>query len=688
SKKYFNYHRSAQVDAVSAVQKNQGTEPFITQPEISDLTYQVDWIAQDKAAADSSTRPHSAQSHWAVFLDDNPLSEAVLGKIKELDPAPLLLSRDNQRHNDDSHTLYVDTSDLVQTRAMLKDRISKDGRAINGVIYLWNEDRTRQDSEHEVIEQTSKLTQDALFSMQLVLHLQPVLTDGFNMITRGAFSITSSIDAEPNTTELTQAPLSGLMKTLSHEAPGLHPRLIDLPWHQDKSTADARADARNLLDEIISDSSGEFQIAFRENKRYVPRLNHKALATGTTIQIVPDAAYLVTGGLGDIGLRLCEWLIAQGARHLVLVNRSGVTTAHQHSTVAHLRSLGATLTLHRADISSDEEVACIMENTLQGGLPLKGIFHCAGTSGAMTKISDLHWADLKRTMEPKVDATWSLYKASKALPLDFFVSFSSISAVWGAAGLGAYASANMFLEAFSIFTRNRVIPATAVNWGPWSRTGMANAPGLSASLETSGIKPLAPDTCLNMLSSLLASKHRPITVTDTSWSQFRKVIDVFGIGRMFEHLQPAAPTAVSVEASSPPRIHPAGTIAPADIEQYLKDEVGKLLDLPNRNTINRRTGFFDLGMDSVLAAELLTRIKRAFNIDLPSTAIFENPTIQALTDHIVSCLPTPAKQPATTLTEPCAVNTNQRVQHSRTDIEQMSEQEALGLLQASLRNLQ
>jgi acyl carrier protein len=219
---------------------------------------------------------------------------------------------------------------------------------------------------------------------------------------------------------------------------------------------------------------------------------------------------------------------------------------------------------------------------------------------------------------------------------------------------------------------------------------MANTPGLATSLETCGIKPLDPDTCLNILSTLLGAKHRPITVTDTSWPQFRKVLGVLGMGRMFEHLQPerAAPAKESVSASSGTSLSPSTAATPADIEQYLKDEVGELLVLPKQHTISRRTGFFDMGMDSVLATELLARIKRTFGIELSSTAIFENPTIQALTNQIISCLPSIAKQPTPTFTESCPLNPHQGARHSRAEIEVMSEQEALDLLQASLRSSQ
>ena len=95
-----------------------------------------------------------------------------------------------------------------------------------------------------------------------------------------------------------------------------------------------------------------------------------------------------------------------------------------------------------------------------------------------------------------------------------------------------------------------------------------------------------------------------------------------------------------------------------------------------------------MGMDSVLATELLARIKQTFGIELSSTAIFENPTIQALTDQIISCLPSIAKQPSTVFTESSPLTPNLGTRHSRAEIEVMSEQEALELLQASLRSAQ
>ncbi|MBJ9976493.1 SDR family NAD(P)-dependent oxidoreductase, partial [Pseudomonas sp. S75] len=683
-KKYFNYRNTSSTGSVKAVQH----QPSTSEAELGDLTYQIEWIVQDRLITDASSQTDKSQPHWAIFLEDGPLSEAVLGKIRALDPSPLLLVRHDSPLNQELQALRLDTGDTTKSQAKLRSRITQDGRAISGVIYLWNNNLSCDQASHDVIGQTDNRTRDALFAMQLMLRLQTTLPHGFNMVTGGAIAMNPVINTEPGMAELTQAPLAGLMKTLSHEAPGLRPRLIDLPLHQDRKTTQINEDAQVLVDEIAFGGSSEFQIAFRDHKRHVARLSRKPLKQGRGIEIASDAAYLITGGLGEIGLKLCEWLVAHGARHLALVNRSGATTAQQHSTLAHLRSLGAKLTIHHADIRVEDEVLQLVETVSQGIHPLKGVFHCAGTSGAMTKLNDLHWSDLKRTMGAKVDATWSLYETSKALELDFFISFSSISAVWGASGLGAYAAANAFLDAFGSFTRNQAVPATAVNWGPWDRTGMANAPELIASLETSGIKTLDPDVCLNMLGTLLASGSRPITVTDTSWAQFRKVADVLGMGRMFNSIQSAVPATIGTPtiASSTPKGPEVTGLAPSDIEQYLNNEVGDLLGLPDRNAINRRTGFFDLGMDSVLAAELLARIKNSFNIDLPSTAIFENPTIQALSECIASRSPVTAQQQSSTFVEPITNRTDQKPRYLRTDIEQMSEQEALELLQATLRS--
>ena len=185
----------------------------------------------------------------------------------------------------------------------------------------------------------------------------------------------------------------------------------------------------------------------------------------------PAAAYLVTGGFGGIGTRLLPWLVERGARHLVVVSRSGRTAAAE-AIIEQCAAAGATVHHVNADLSNAGGATQVLTAIAEIGRPLKGVLHAAGVvdDGILAHQT---WDRVERVMATKVAGAWALHQLTATQPLDFFILFSSAAAVFGAPGQGSYSAANGFLDALADHRQARGLPALSINWGAWSEVGMA-----------------------------------------------------------------------------------------------------------------------------------------------------------------------------------------------------------------------
>ncbi|WP_163787664.1 SDR family NAD(P)-dependent oxidoreductase, partial [Myxococcus vastator] len=232
------------------------------------------------------------------------------------------------------------------------------------------------------------------------------------------------------------------------------------------------------LEEVLTRGAGEGeeQLALRGGRRFVPRLAQCPLPPARTATLEAEATYLVTGGQGELGLHVARWMVRQGARHLVLTARSafperaewealaarGGDVAARILAVQALEAAGATVVLARADVSRHEQLAELLEQVRTTMPPLKGVVHAAGVS-THARLRELDASALDAVLAPKVEGAWHLHALTREVSLDFFVLFSSISAVWGSVGSGHYAAGNAFLDALAQHRRALGLPATSIN---------------------------------------------------------------------------------------------------------------------------------------------------------------------------------------------------------------------------------
>jgi acyl transferase domain-containing protein/acyl carrier protein len=429
------------------------------------------------------------------------------------------------------------------------------------------------------------------------------------VLTRGSQAVTGTESIRP-----APAALWGLARTIRLEHPELQCVTADL----DPETDDLDCLAAELL------SPGEPQVAYRDGRRYAARLVRDDGPAAPPPAVRADGCYLITGGLGALGLHVAQYLVEQGARHLVLAGRHG-----RESAVAGLRASGANIQIVEADVTRPGDVARLVE-TCQAQAPLRGVVHAVGVldDGILTNLTAERCVQV---LGPKVRGGWELHTLTHALPLDFFVCFSSMASLLGSPGQGNYAAANAFLDALVHHRRARGLPGVSINWGPWAGAGMAAK--LHSRLQAHGEGMLEPAVALRLFSQVLASGAAQVGVMRVDWERY-------GVDY-------PAPEFLSLLRTNPggPTFRQRLRDASPDrrvrlLEECVRSAVGGVLGHPPAS-VPRGEGFAELGLDSLGAIELRTQLERALECRLPATLAFDYPTVDVLVAHLAEQLAGP-----------------------------------------------
>ncbi|MBM7776559.1 amino acid adenylation domain-containing protein [Actinokineospora baliensis] len=421
------------------------------------------------------------------------------------------------------------------------------------------------------------------------------------VVTRGAQPAGTRAVASP-----AQTALWGLGRVIALEHPDLGLTLIDL----DESTP-----ASVVLDELSSD---EPQVAYENGTRYVARLSRET-APGTGPTLSPDGMYLITGGLGGLGLETARLLHRQGARHLVLVSRSA-PGPDAEKVIAELRAAGTEVRTAAVDVS--DETA--LKELLDGLSDLRGVFHLAGVldDGVLAQQTPERF---RTVLGAKADAAWHLHRLTDNL--DLFVLFSSISSALGSPGQGNYATANAFLDGLAEYRRGLGLPALAVQWGSWAETGMSARAGLNDKLTSLGEGVIPTEEGVAALASLLGT-NGVRAVLPIDWQRFLKhQLTVPPVLSRFQTKNDDNTFRDRLEAA--PQEQRRDLLA-AEVREQVVRSIG------TDNGLGPDVGFFSLGLDSLSSIELRNRLQTALGQRLGQTVVFDHPTLSSLTDHLVS----------------------------------------------------
>jgi acyl transferase domain-containing protein/acyl carrier protein len=600
-------HQTVDVLTRLAAQHNQQRK----NQSISDARYEIRWEKTSAAGSDVQT---GEVSTWLLIGDDADAAQPLVDALTALGHRHRILG------------LPASDTDEEQLEAALR-------------VAAQEEPTLR-------IAHVAALDSDAAPTMRSLLQMQHCVLGGTRrlfraaaaadlrspiwVVTRGAQRVIDGDTVSP-----IQSCLWGFGRATSLEYPQMWGGLADL--------AEGSADEWSQFVNVVAAERGEDQVALRDSAVFVPRLVRRTGTPGATpVVLRPDATYLVTGGLGSIGLEIAGYLAAQGARQLVLTSRRSPSGAAQRRIDAIREQHGCETRVVAADVADAHDVARLLA-TVQAELPpLAGIVHAAGEIGT-TPLHSLDDAEVDRVFAGKVWGAWHLSEAAADLQLDFFVSTSSIASVWGGFGQTAYGAANAFLDGLSWRLREQGVPAISVNFGPWS-AGMADAEARKK-LEQRGIKTLSPADALAGLADLLAASSAQGAVQGVvariDWAKFLPLYQQAGRRPFLAELAREAPDATpTLTASGKTQLVEQLTNAPVQqrrklLSNYLRDAVAEVTRVDPAE-VREDAGFFDLGMDSLMAVELRRRIEQGVGKQIPATLAMDYPRLSDVVDYLLS----------------------------------------------------
>jgi acyl transferase domain-containing protein/acyl carrier protein len=340
---------------------------------------------------------------------------------------------------------------------------------------------------------------------------------------------------------------------------------------------------------------------------------------------VENASYIVTGGLGGLGLRIMLWLVDCGAKNIVLVSRKKPSSESQEM-IDNLIKKQVKVDVVQGDIAKYEDVERLLDHCNN----LKGIIHAAGVieDGLVSTQSA---GSFNRVMDAKVQGTWNLHNLTKELDLDYFVCFSSVASLLGSVGQINYSAANAFMDQFAHYRSSIGLPCTSINWGPWAEVGMAAS--LADRLKVQGYNPIPVDAGLEMLKKIINFNSLPqVSVLLMNWKKY--------LDRINKHI-PFFDKIMDVSENQKDKALLIDILESADghekldmIENNIKEYIKTVIGLSEGTKININTSIFDFGLDSLMAIELKNIIERNVKIKLRSTLLFDYPTVKSLINYI------------------------------------------------------
>ncbi len=618
---------------------------------IQDWLYEIQWqlkAEQPEKLEQNGAHPHAS---WLIFADSTGLGAILAEQLITRGQNSLLIYPGSQYERQQDTVWQIDPSHRADFDRLFSDLSNPLSQPLQGIIHLWSLEAAPLDQLT-----LATLEQAQTVGVASVLHLVQALVNHTGMqqsaprlwlVTRGAVAVEKTLPA------VAQSALWGLGRVVALEHREQWGGMIDLaPLPAAASLAE---DATALLTEIQF-SQGEDHLALRNGQRYVARLGRSALPASDSLNqtemVRSDATYLITGGLGALGLQVAQWLVAQGARHLVLTGRREAAQPTQEA-IERMQQTGTRILIAQSDVSCEADMRQVMEK-IETMPPLRGVIHAAGVLDDGILLQQT-WERFRYVMAAKVQGAWNLHCLTQNQPLDFFVLFSSAASLLGSPGQGNYAAANAFMDGLAHYRRGLGLPALSLNWGAWGESGMAASLNSrnQARLAVQGIHTIAIEQGLQVLAQALGQDVAQLGVLPFDWSAFKRQ---WKAGQepplLAAILDSTANSANSANAASlvPPANALLQQLREADatdrralLLSYLQRQAAQVLRLSEAD-IHPERSLHEMGLDSLMAVELMTLIRTELQVELPIRALIEDPSLETLvaliTEHLTLGSPT------------------------------------------------
>ncbi|TQV65753.1 KR domain-containing protein, partial [Exilibacterium tricleocarpae] len=592
---------------------------------VADWFYRVDWQPQAAHAE------RAVQGRWLVLCDCGGIAAHGVDALGQ-------------------QGLVADCvmagGDIDPTQPAAFERLLAERPPYAGIVYAWALDCTANDQlDGERLQADEALSCGGLLHLVQALLQRPAAREAsapLYIVTRDAQGVEAGAAVS-----VSQAPVVGMAKVIATEHPELHSVSVDL------AGGSVEAAGEQLGWSLCRRLPGDC-VALRGESVLVPSMQKLASdPDAKPVLIKSTGCYLITGGTGALGMAVAQWLIEQGAESIVLIARTDILDPSLDTlSKAQLTARDQINTWIAEGIDISVGVVDLQDSAAQALLdkwvadrPIRGVFHLAG-SNRPTAVAAMNLAGFRAVSAAKMLGCWRLHQALTTAgvhQLELFVVFSSIAAVWGAAGMAHYAAANECANALVDWRRSKKLCGHAIQWGPWGDAGMA-AGHYAEKAESMGLNPISMAKGIQALEHILAHNPGRSIALSVDWSKFIPVFDPHGARPLFRLLR-AGEREGALTATPEQSETVAARIAAMDadaarnyVRAYLTAICVELLEMDSQAQIKGDAPLREAGIDSILAIHLKGILEKQFSKKIAATIVFDCPTINEMSEFLISGL--------------------------------------------------
>ncbi len=573
---------------------------------------------------------------WLVFVDECGLGEKMVKQLALADQDAIAV-RVGEQFNHQSDRLYTINPQQRHDYDTLLTKLSTLGKKPKTIVHLWSVTDVDHPESAEVLGFYS-----LLFLAQAMGEQN--LTDSIEI------GIVSNNMQEVTGLEVLcpeKALVLGLCKVMPLEYPNITCRSIDIDLPLKQSWLEEKL-IDQLLAEFTTIASEDQIIAYRGVHRWVQDFQPVQLDEDVerNPRLRDSGVYLITGGLGGVGLALAEYLAQTVQAKLILIGRSPTPNhseweqwllTHEPQDVVSskirklqtIEALGAEVMVINADITNREQMSAAIQKANHQFGEIHGVIHAAAVpGGGMIQLTTQQ--AVASALAPKVKGTRVLDLLFKETKLDFFVQCSSLSSFTGGLGIVDYTAENAFLDAFAHYRTSQNSSFTiSINWDRWKGLGMAVAVEARHKAMTGEeiVTGMTLAEAIEAFRRILYSSTVPQIIVSTQ--DFPSQIHRQHFVKSFNKELASKPT------HPRPRLRNAYVAPSNEIERTLADVWQQILGI---ELVGIHDNFFELGGDSLFAAQLVSRLCKTFEIELPYNNFFIAPTVAELAEVIIQKL--------------------------------------------------
>ena len=581
---------------------------------------------------------------WLLFVDKVGLGAALQQQLRQRDVTVFCVEAGETFAQIDDFTFVARPDERADYELVLAKCRQQSGAIPSRIVHMWSVDQTEIDLSNRN-------------------HFQEAQRRGFNSLLYLVQGLGEQRDAQA--VELTvmtnqaqpvagyplnpaQSPVLGLCRVIPQEYQNIRCRVVDVSAGP-SVPANPQTVVQPLLAELCAPLT-EVAVAFRGDARYVQRYIPKRLTTSIVdAPLRPHGVYLLTGGLGHIGLTLALELARRTQGKLVLTSRSALPprdvwndwlrhqppddrTSQRIRQVLAIEAAGAEVMVALADTADEAAMRALIDDIYQRFGQLNGIIHTAGvtTPDVLKGLQDTNEHVYSTHFGAKVDGVYALHNILTDKAIDFCFLFSSLSAVLGGLSFGAYAAANAFMDSFAQAQNNQggATRWSSVNWDTWQFSAMSAVDTPFATTTVSQFEMSPAEGTTAFLLALSSGEAHLINSTGDLEERFRQWVAL-------EALLPPPGSVHTIHTR--PELTTSYVSATNEYEKRIAAIWENVLGIEG---IGIHDNFFDLGGNSLIGLQVIRQMQKALDIQVPAVALFEAPTVSAMARYLRPVGPT------------------------------------------------